>query len=198
MSDQNQNRFSTPKTLIIGATVVLALGTATAWFAYNSLPKQVNQNPDDPKTIVKPDTPQGEKTKEVSIYLLNDELAMVSQKLPLTDSETELVEGALHRLLNNPETQFSTAIPNNTELLALNIKEDNIYVDLSSEFTEGGGSASMIARLGQIVYTATSDNADALVWLSVEGKPLETLGGEGLLVDQPITRELYSLSFPQN
>ncbi|MBF2056494.1 MAG: GerMN domain-containing protein [Cyanobacterium sp. T60_A2020_053] len=200
MSDQNQKRFATPKTIIIGATAILALGTVTAWFAYNSLEKQVNQNPDDKKTIVTPDIPQGEETKEVGIYLLDDDLAMVSlpQKLPFTDNEEELVKGALHRLLNNPDTQFSTAIPDNTELLSLEIREEGIYLDLSAEFTEGGGSASMIARLGQIVYTATSDNPDSLLWLSVEGKPLETLGGEGLLVDQPITRELYSLSFPQN
>jgi spore germination protein GerM len=72
---------------------------------------------------------------------------------------------------------------------------EGVKVDLSQEFTAGGGSSSMIARLGQIIYTASSVDPNQPVWLLVEGTPLTVLGGEGLMVEQPLTRAQYEADF---
>ena len=53
----------------------------------------------------------------------------------------------------------------------------------------------MTGRLGQIVYTATTLNPNSKVWLSVAGKPLTVLGGEGLEIPQPITRSIFDREF---
>ncbi|MEW5861695.1 MAG: spore germination protein, partial [Cyanobacteriota bacterium] len=57
------------------------------------------------------------------------------------------------------------------------------------------GSASMTGRVAQILYTATSINPNTNVWIDVEGKRLEVLGGEGLVIDQPLTRQNFEKNF---
>jgi len=49
----------------------------------------------------------------------------------------------------------------------------------------------MSSRVAQVLYTATSLQPNAKVWIDIEGKPLEVLGGEGLLLEQPLTRESF-------
>lgn len=89
----------------------------------------------------------------------------------------------------------STAIPPNTRLLGVSQTPRGIEIDLSREFTEGGGSSSMVARLGQVLYTASSLDPNQPIWLMVEGSPLTVLGGEGLMIDQPLTRAQFAADF---
>jgi spore germination protein GerM len=111
------------------------------------------------------------------------------------DKQADLNEAFTTLLAGPSSPNTSSAIPQNTQLRNLTLKEDGVYIDLSKEFTSGGGSASMIARLAQVLYTATSIDANAKVWLSVDGQPLEVLGGEGLEVPQPLTRDLFKKEF---
>lgn len=128
------------------------------------------------------------------------QLQLVASPLSIRAGESPQIqlEKAFNQLLSGtPPEQVSTAIPGETKLLKLTVKNEGIYLDLSREFTQGGGSDSMIARLGQIIYTATSLKPESSVWISVEGKPLEVLGGEGLEVSQPISRQLFHQNFSQ-
>ena len=194
MEDHKFNRITAPKLIIAIATTILALGGVTAWLAYTSLSNRTTQNNNSSQVIQN----NPEEKEEIAIYWLNDELEVVSQQIKVNPTESYPVSltNAVNQLLAGPQTETEgTAIPENTQLHSLTIKDDGIHLDLSTEFTTGGGSAAMIGRLGQIIYTATSLDNDASVWISVDGQPLEVLGGEGLIVEQPMTRELFDQYF---
>lgn len=139
-------------------------------------------------------------TAAPEIYLLQDtgtDLQLSAMPIAIDEGNNVLTSGdpelmlteAFEQLLELSETSPSlTAIPSGTRLENLQITDAGVRVDLSEEFTQGGGSASMLGRLDQVIYTASSMDPDTPVWLSVEGEPLELLGGEGLEVPQPMTR----------
>jgi spore germination protein GerM len=112
-------------------------------------------------------------------------------------SNDEAIASVLNSLIaeNPPESTLYSAIPVNTKVLSAVTKDQEIRLDLSRDFTSGGGSASMQGRIIQVLYTATSLEPNAKVYLSVEGKALKYIGGEGLPVPQPMTRKDFALEF---
>ena len=195
METQGKNHSVFPKLIVTAATVVLAAGAVAAWWANNSLnsSRQVGTNSITPEATENP-----VKQKTVQVYWFNNDLQLVANSVnfPKTNGKEKSLEKAIKLLLTGPSDPANgTTIPRETKLLSLNFVKNSIHVDLSREFIKGGGSASMKGRLGQIIYTATSLNPNAQVWISVEGEPLKELGGEGLLVAQPMTRKLFEKYF---
>jgi hypothetical protein len=81
-------------------------------------------------------------------------------------------------------------------MLDLSIADEIATVDLSSEFVSGGGSLSMRMRVGQVVYTLTQfDSVDGVLF-KIDGEPVESIGGEGVMVDTPQTRKDYEDLLP--
>ena len=164
--------------------------------------------PTTPSTLAQPPSqPSNPSTQpaEIStqVYWLKDvdgRLSLTAETIPLTaaaGAEAQL-QATLQALLaksGNPQQQAFTTIPEDTQILAASIDSAGIHIDLSSNFQSGGGSASMTGRLGQIIYTATAQDPSAAVWVSVDGKPLTLLGGEGLEVRQPMTRDDFNQDF---
>lgn len=108
-------------------------------------------------------------------------------------TRADWVAGAVRELLAGPTEEeqaqgYSTEIPRGTRLLGVRVQGKTAYLDLSREFEAGGGSASMLARLYQVVYTATHFPGVEEVRVEIEGRVRESLGGEGVLVDVPVRR----------
>jgi spore germination protein GerM len=117
----------------------------------------------------------------------------VVRKIP-SQGQNSPLEFALQELLKGPtpeeKTQgFYSEIPAGTKLLGLNQDKDKVVINLSRQFTVGGGSNSMVQRFEQIKQTAYSLDSAHPISLAVEGKPLETLGGEGLEVQESLKHE---------
>ncbi|MDJ0599232.1 MAG: GerMN domain-containing protein [Crocosphaera sp.] len=178
---------------------MLTTGTVATWWAINSLTK--SPIPITPTPTESPVTQPSETEKRGQIYWLDatgDRLKLEESPLTLQKSLTdqEVLETAVKDLLSGPQNaENDTTIPPDTKLLSLKLDDKGVHLDLSSQFTTGGGSASMIGRLAQLLYTATSLDPNAKVWLSIDGEPLELLGGEGLMIEQPMTRQWFEENF---
>lgn len=107
----------------------------------------------------------------------------------LEDALSALLEGVT---AGEAGMGLSSAIPVGTRLLRVEVAEGVASVDLSREFDSGGGSLSMMARVTQVVYTATRFAGVDAVRFLIDGSPLEVLGGEGLIIDGPQTRDDWS------
>ncbi len=186
------------------SALILAVGGATAWWTLNHTQPNFPQA-QKPASVVEPISPTPPAAtveKEANIYWLqpnNSKVKLAPNATAVAPADTTpnaALEKALNGLLAGPaDPAVTTTIPKGTTLKALEVKPDGIHIDLSAEFASGGGSASMQGRVAQVLYTATSLDPSAKVWLSVDGKPLENLGGEGLLLEQPMTRQNFDQNF---
>lgn len=200
MEDEHKHNTLSPKLIATLAVMVLVGGSAMAWWAnksFQSSPQPISQTIPNTPNIPK-NSPISAQTENLEVYWLDNNLQLVATPVSIqkaNNKETSLENLFKVLLAGKPEGNNGTTIPDGTKILSLKVAKDGIHLNLSPEFLSGGGSDSMTGRLGQIIYTATSLNPDAEVWIDVNGQPLEELGGEGILVEQPMTRKLFQESF---
>src|SRR5919197_3856571 len=98
---------------------------------------------------------------------------------------------ALEALLEGPTESeraagVQTQIPDGTQLLSLAIDHGIATVDLTSEYESGGGTASMTMRLAQVVCTLDQFPTVKGVLFQLDGRAVDVLGGEGIVIDHPL------------
>jgi spore germination protein GerM len=89
-----------------------------------------------------------------------------------------------------------TNIPDGTTLLGLTFKDGIATVNLSKEFDGGGGSATMLGRLAQVVYTLTQFPTVTGVQFQVDGQPMVVFNENGNVVAGPFGRDDYAAQLP--
>ncbi|MBA2382148.1 MAG: GerMN domain-containing protein [Chloroflexi bacterium] len=128
----------------------------------------------------------------------SDGLVAVLREVPGTKS---VATAAVNALLAGPTSgekgrSITSAVPAGSRLLGLTIEGGVATVDLSSEFETGGGSAAVLTRLGQLVYTLTQFPGVKSVVLQIEGVTSTTFSSEGVVLDKPATRADYVSLLP--
>ena len=152
-------------------------------------PATTGETPTEPDETITID-----ETLNLRVYLTRDDtIGVVSRLVPQTEAVGRV---AMEELLGGPTGQeqeigFSTQIPDGTELLDLSVADGVATVNLSSTFAEGGGSATMFARLAQVVYTLTQFPTVQSVEFQLDGEPVTTFSSEGIVLDGPQAREDY-------
>jgi hypothetical protein len=151
-----------------------------------------------PKTTVTTTPPSS--AEDFAVYLLHDTtsgepgpfLTPVARIEPIGDEGS--IAKAVDMLLKGytfteSGMGLSSAVPFEVTLLGMTTEPDKVVtIDLSGDFAAGGGTASMTARLAQLVYTATQWDHDLGVRLALDGEVVDVFSSEGIVIDAPMTR----------
>ena len=118
-----------------------------------------------------------------------DVYVAVSRKKPNTFKGSD-VEYAIRLLMAGP-TKYEkgkgvySEIPTSTKLVWYKETPSKIIVNLSNDFEFGGGGDSLYKRMYQLIKTA-NHNTRKPVYLYINGKQANVIGGEGLMIKQPL------------
>lgn len=101
------------------------------------------------------------------------------------------VKFAVTALFDGPKPEESklgvySEIPVGTRLLNVVDASDGVYINLSKHFEAGGGTDSIYKRIFQLIKT-TKYNTNKPVYLLIENEKVEVLGGDGIMITQPLT-----------
>ena len=120
-------------------------------------------------------------------YSQNGDLVKIQRELSFKPS----LENAILVLLKGPtisETKrgIYSEIPANVDLISVRQLDKDIIVDLSANFGNGGGTNSVTNRIKQLSKTVKLYEPYKNVYLYINGKEVEYLGGDGVYIKQPL------------
>jgi len=128
------------------------------------------------------DDPPGPFLVPVYREAVGDDAALTALKLLIAGPSPDETTGI---------PAMSTAIPEGTEVLGVEVESGLATVDFSTEYDDGGGSFGMFARLAQVVYTLTRLPDIDEVAFAIEGEPVTVFSSEGIELDGPQQRDDY-------
>lgn len=79
-----------------------------------------------------------------------------------------------------------TEIPSGAEVISISEQKDKVIVNLNSAFVTGGGTESLYKRLYQLIKTVKL-NSSLPVYLYIDGQRADVVGGEGIMLSQPLS-----------
>lgn len=162
---------------------------------------------------VQQDVNQSSETEEIKnaatvrVYFTKSEepdgisLVSVKRKVP---KDENILDSTLRELFLGPTKKEAllgvmTEIPTGTRLIKITESEDDILLDISSQYLVGGGSASVQLRYLQLYNTIKQVEPHKKFYLHVDGKSIKTIAGEGLEVAQPLsTIDDYTKKFKRS
>ncbi len=162
------------------------------------LPKEKQEKSESVKkpTVAPSKTEQTLEKNVVDIYFLAldaDDNGIYKKVQRENNNNENDLKFAINELLKGPnivEKSFGaySEIPKTTKLLGVKTVGNKIIIDLSSDFQYGGGTDSVYSRMMQLIKTAVN-NTDKKVYLHLDGRQVSIIGGEGIMVSQPLSEK---------
>ncbi len=156
---------------------------------------QVQVPPEEHKTPEKPVEPPKQQ-EYVNIFFIgknenNEEVYRAVKRVYNKDVDGSKIKYAISSLMLGPKPDEKskgvyTEIPASTQLLGLTEKPDKVIINLSSAFSDGGGTESVYKRLFQLIKTAKR-NTEKPVYLYINGQQADVIGGDGIMITQPLS-----------
>lgn len=131
----------------------------------------------------------------VTVYFLgidkNDSGIFKKVKRELPQGQSKL-SYALNQLTIGPtpyekKLGVYSEIPKNVKILGVVESNNKIIIDVSSNIQTGGGADSLYSRMKQLIKTALANAPNKPIYLYINGKKAEVLGGEGIMISQPLS-----------
>lgn len=166
---------------------------------------------DEPQTPTETQTPTEEPTEQetpkqtkdyVYIFFIahnakGEEVyrAVKREYVPEVDGTSRL-KFALKSLVNGPSSKEKklgvyTEVPVGTRLISVTETPSKVVINLSSEFELGGGTDGLYKRLFQLIKTSKK-NSNLPIYLQLNGKQVDVIGGEGIMINQPLTEDFVN------
>ena len=119
----------------------------------------------------------------------------VKRKYDKTENGQQL-SFAVSRLIEGPnqierEKGIYSEIPTGTKVISVVETDKKAIVNLTSAFDQGGGTDGLYKRLYQLVKTANK-NTKLPVYLYIDNKQVDVIGGEGLMINQPLDERVFN------
>jgi hypothetical protein len=187
--------MATPGRLLLAVVLVVAVLPLAACDGGSDRPR-----PTETTSPTSTDGTTPPATSSVAVYFLRDgKVSPVRRTIAATPA---VARAALTALLDGPTEKetadgLSSAIPPGTHLRDIAVADGVATVDLDGSFDDGGGSASMLGRIAQVLATLTRFPTVQRVAFRIDGEPVEAIGGEGVVVDPPIGRAAIEDQTPQ-
>lgn len=120
-------------------------------------------------------------------YSSNGKLAYVTRDF----SKQQSLQNIIQMLLKGPTIQETklglySEIPKNVDVISVKTKDNKLIINLTSAFGEGGGSQSVENRVKQLSKTIKANTKIKNIYLYIDNKEVEYLGGEGVYIKQPL------------
>ncbi len=190
----------------LGLFILIVISVAYVYFSFFSAegfhPSHLKNNTNPPAEELTPisenEEPQQKEPEKEHIYKTikifvadsNGNLRSLNRHCD-TDIEKSCFEFAIKELILAPTSWekskgFTSEIPSGTKILSVREGEGSVMIDLSSAFETGGGTESIYTRVRQLIKTARA-NTNLPVYLYINGRQADVIGGEGIMIKQPLT-----------
>lgn len=135
------------------------------------------------------------KAKNVTVFFIGqnsngDEVYKTVKREYIQNEEVSELEFLVQALINGP-TDYEKShgiyseVPQNTRVISVYEQPNKIILDLDYEFESGGGTDSSYKKLYQLIKTMKA-NVKVPVYLYIDGEQAEFIGGEGIMITQPL------------
>lgn len=192
---KNNNGVETWQKIALGALIIGTLGFVKVAY-FSPVQESAQQEPVQQEQPQQPsDTEQDVPKSYVNVYFIGQNAnkeevyKVVKREYDSTKGETKL-KYSIENLLKGPSAAeqakgIYSEIPQGTRLLSLEETPNKIVVNLSGDFEQGGGTDGLYKRLYQLIKTANK-NTVLNVYLYINGKQADVIGGEGIMLNQPL------------
>lgn len=188
----------------LGLFILIAISVLYVYFSFFNEPKNHQKqeisiyNPleSDEKKHDEHTEKHQQMTKNIKIFVLDDSGNIKPlNRICDTTIEKSCFEFAIKELIKAPtkwekSKGLTSEIPQNTKILSIRESSNSIMIDLSKNFESGGGAESTYMRVKQIIKTANA-NTSLPVYLYINGKQANVIGGEGIMIKQPLTERSF-------